>query len=92
MFPRHSHAPCTAKVHVIVMDALGAQRVLMMLTGRRYTLTRFEAQEVGTGRWRTTVDVIAGPNQVDLLEERLHRVPSVLDVEVKLRSELAATA
>jgi hypothetical protein len=90
MFPAHRHSQNTAKARVTVTDLLGVQRVLTMLTGRNYALTHFDAEEMGEGRWRITLDVLAGSEQVDLLEARLQRLPSVLVVDVKLRA-LAAT-
>ncbi|MFW3171987.1 hypothetical protein [Geodermatophilus sp. CPCC 206100] len=92
MLPRHSHSKNTAKLSVTVTDLSGVQRVLTMLTGRNYALTYFAADEATAGRWRTTLDVILGADQLDLLEARLHRVPSVLDVEMRSSPELAATA
>lgn len=92
MLPRHSHAQNTAKLSVTVTDLSGVQRVLTLLTGRNYALTYFQAEEAAAGRWRTTLDVILGSDQLELLEARLHRVPSVLDVEMRFGPELAATA
>jgi acetolactate synthase regulatory subunit len=92
MLPRFSQARNTAKLHVTVTDLPGIQRVLTMLTGRQYMLTRFDAEEEGAGRWRASLDLIADPEQVELLEARLHRVPSVLAVDVTLGGALAATA
>ena len=92
MLPRHSHAENTAKVFVTVTDLIGVQRVLTMLTGRGYVLTRIEAEEAGAGRWRVTLDLIADPEQVQLLEARLHRIPSVLSLDVRMGGALAATA
>jgi hypothetical protein len=89
MLPRPS--PYAAKVHVTVPDLAGVQRVLMLLTGRRNQLTHFAAEEAGVGRWRVTLDVVAGPDEVDLLEARLHRLPSVLGVDVRRGVALAAT-
>ena len=89
---RHGQARNTAKLHVTVTELAGVQRVLTMLTGRRYQLTRFDAEEEGAGRWRVGLDLVADPGQVELLEARLHRVPSVLAVDVKPAGALAATA
>ncbi len=41
-------------------------------------LTRFEADDAGDGRWRVVLDVVT--DQVQLLEARLHRNPSVFGV------------
>ena len=92
MLSRHSHTRNAAKLHVTVTDLFGAQRVLTMLTGRNYMLTRFDAEEAGAGRWRVSLDLTADPTQVELLEARLHRFPSVLVVDVELGGALAATA
>ncbi|MGY1706055.1 hypothetical protein ACI79C_15930 [Geodermatophilus sp. SYSU D00697] len=92
MLPRPDHTRDAAKLHVTVTDLLGAQRVLTMVTGRNYRLTRFDAEEAGAGRWRVTLDLVAVPDQVELLEARLHRFPSVLAVDVDRGGALAATA
>jgi hypothetical protein len=92
MLSRHSHTRTAAKLHVTVTDLLGTQRVLTMLTGRNYVLTRFDAEEAGAGRWRVSLDLTADPEQVELLEARLHRFPSVLAVDVEWGGALAATA
>ncbi len=90
MLPRHSHAQNTAKLTVTVTDLSGVQRVLTLLTGRSYALTYFQAEEAAAGRWRTTLDVIVDSDQLELLEARLHRVPSVLGVERRFSPELSA--
>jgi hypothetical protein len=92
MLPRHSHTHNTVKAHVTVSDLIGVQRVLTLLTGRRYVVTRFDAEEVGDGRWRMTLDLTAGPDEADVLGARLHRIPSVLDVDVQPGGVLGATA
>ncbi|MGY1854979.1 hypothetical protein [Modestobacter sp. SYSU DS0290] len=92
MFPRHSHTPNAAVLHVLVADLPGVQRVLTLLIGRNHTLTRCDAEEAGAGRWSVRLDVIADPDELDLLEARLHRIPSVLTVDVRSRGALAATA
>jgi hypothetical protein len=89
---RHGHARNTAKLHVTVTDLAGVQRVLTMLTGRSYLLTHFDAEEEGAGRWRVGLDLVADRDQVGLLEARLHRVPSVLVVDVEPAGALAVTA
>jgi acetolactate synthase regulatory subunit len=91
MFPAHTHSQNTAKARVTVTDLLGVQRVLTMLTGRNYSVTHFDAEEMGEGRWRITLDLRADAHQVDLLEARLHRLPSVLVVDVTVPAALAAT-
>jgi hypothetical protein len=80
------HAPqaavCTARVEVTVTDLPGVQRVLTLLTGRNYTLIRFEAEEAGSGRWRVRVDsAVPQRDQIELLGARLQRMPSVLTVD-----------
>jgi hypothetical protein len=90
MLPRPSQN--AVKVHVTVPDLAGVQRVLVLLTGRRNQLTHFAAEEAGVGRWRVTLDVVAGSDDVDLLEARLNRLPSVLVVDVRRGAALAATA
>jgi hypothetical protein len=78
-----------AKLRVTVTDLSAVQRVLTLLTGRAYVLTRFDAEEAGGGRWRLSIDTIADPDGADLLEARLHRVPSVLDVDLRRSPGLA---
>ncbi|GAA4753433.1 hypothetical protein GCM10023328_40870 [Modestobacter marinus] len=96
MSPRHTtHAGTThdaAKVRVVVTDALGLQRVLTLLTGRHHAFTRLSAEEAGTGRWTVGVDLLATPDEVDLVVARLHRLPCVLTVDVTLAGRLASTA
>ncbi len=70
----------TARLHLTVTDLPAVQRVITLLTGRNYVLTRFEADDAGDGRWRVVLDVVADPDQVQLLEARLHRNPSVFGV------------
>jgi hypothetical protein len=77
------------KVHVTVTDLVGVQRVLTLLTGRRHAVTRLAAEEAGAGRWRLCVDTVADPDELDLLEARLHRLPSVLDVACRRGGPLA---
>ncbi len=85
MYQNTRHAAVSSvRVHATVMDMTGVQRVLTLLTGRNYSLTRFEAEEAGGGRWRLRIESIAAePEDVELLEARLHRVPSTLVVDVQ---------
>ena len=85
MYQNTRHAAVSSvRVHATVMDMTGVQRVLTLLTGRNYALTRFEAEEAGGGRWRLRIESIAAePEDVELLEARLHRVPSTLVVDVQ---------
>lgn len=84
--------PSTVRLYVTVVDTVAVQRVLTMLTGRSYALTHFEAEEAGAGRWRLSIDATIAPDDVEVLELRLHRIPSVLAVSVRAGSSLAATA
>lgn len=80
---RHA-AVSSVRIHATVTDMAGVQRVLTLLTGRDYSLTRFEAEEAGGGRWRLRIETIATrPEQVDLLQARLQRVPSTLVVDAQ---------
>jgi hypothetical protein len=80
---RHA-AVSTARIHATVTDMSGVQRVLTLLTGRNYTLTRFEAEEAGGGRWRLRIESVADqPEQVELLKARLQRVASTLVVDAQ---------
>ena len=81
----------TVRLHLTVTDVLGVQRVLAMLTGRRYALTRFAADGAGDGHWRVTLDVLADADQVELLGARLDRSPSVLTLGLESGAALAAT-
>ena len=81
----------TVRLHLTVTDVLGVQRVLTMLTGRRYALTRFAATSAGDGPWRVTLDVLADADQVELLAARLDRSPSVLTLGLESGAALAAT-
>ena len=67
MYQNTRHAAVSSvRVHATVMDMTGDQRVLTLLTGRNYSLTRFEAEEAGGGRWRLRVESIAAePEDVD---------------------------
>lgn len=81
----------TVRLHLTVTDVLGVQRVLTMLTGRRYALTRFAADGASDGHWRVTLDVLADADQVELLGARLDRSPSVLTLALESGAALAAT-
>jgi hypothetical protein len=89
---QHSTPTNAAEVHVVVTDALGLQRVLTMLTARQHAFTRLAAEQAGAERWTIRVDLIATPDQVDLVAARLHRLPCVLTVDVRSAGRLAATA
>jgi hypothetical protein len=78
------------KLYVTVPDLPTVQRVLVLLTGRRYPLTRFEAEEAGAGRWRVSLDTVVDADEAELLEARLQRLPSVLTVEVRRSVVLSA--
>jgi len=80
----------TAKLHVTVTDLPGVQRVLTLLTGRAYVLTRFEAEEAGAGRWRVGIDTVLDADGAELLEARLLRLPDVLAVDLRRGAVLAA--
>ena len=81
----------TVRLHLTVTDVLGVQRVLTMLTGRRYALTRFAADGADDGHWRVALDVLADADQVELLGARLDRSPSVLTLALESGATLAAT-
>lgn len=83
-------AGSTARLHLTVTDLPAVQRVLTLLTGRNYELTRFEAEHTGDGRWRVALAVLATPDQVQLLGARLRRSPSVLTVGLVSGAALAA--
>ena len=93
MSPHHHHADAraTAKVAVLVCDVAGVQRILTLLTGRNCAITRFEAEEAGSGRWRLSVDCVVDAPGADLLAARLQRIPSVLTVRLRRGGHLAAT-
>jgi len=78
-----------AKLRVTVSDLSAVQRVLTLLTGRAYPLTRFDAEEAGEGRWRLSVDTVVDADGAALLEARLDRMPSVLSVDVRRSAALA---
>jgi hypothetical protein len=85
MYQNTRHAAVSSvRIHATVMDMSGVQRVLSLLTGRTYSLARFEAEEAGGGRWRLRIESTAvEAEDVELLEARLHRVPSTLVVDVQ---------
>jgi hypothetical protein len=83
MLPRDARSHNTTKVTVTVTDLPAVQRVLALLTGRQYQVTRFNAEEFGAGRWRTSFDLMTSAAQGQLLTDRLHRIPSVLLVDVE---------
>ncbi len=92
MTTHHDPVARAAKVRVAVTDALGLQRVLIMLTGRNHAFTRLAAEEADQGRWTVTVDLTATPHELDLVTLRLERLPSVLTVDVSAPGRLAAIA
>ena len=93
MSSNHDTTPLhPTKFHVLVTDLIGVQRVLMMLCGRSYEPTRFEAEEAGSGRWRVRFDTCATDSGADLLSARLHRQVGVLNVEHQSAGVLAASA
>jgi acetolactate synthase regulatory subunit len=92
MHVRSAATPNAAKVRVVVTDAVGLQRVLTMLAGRQHPFTRLEAEEAGGGRWSIDLDLVAQPGQIELVTARLHRLPSVLTVDVAWAQPLATTA
>jgi hypothetical protein len=85
MYQNTRHAAVSSvRIHVTVTDLTGVQRVLTLLNGRNYSLTRFEAEEAGGGRWRLRIEsTTVTPGQVELLEARLQRVPDTLLVDVQ---------
>jgi hypothetical protein len=85
MYQNFRHAAVSSvRIQATVTDMTGVQRVLTLLAGRGYPLTRFEAEEAGDGRWRLRIESIATqPEHVELLRARLQRVPSTLVVDVQ---------
>jgi hypothetical protein len=81
----------TVRLHLTVTDLPGVQRVLAVLTARRYALTRFAADGAGDGLWRVTLDVLADADQVELLGARLARSPSVLALGLESGAALTVT-
>jgi hypothetical protein len=90
--PRHHPrtADLVAEVQLVVTDQVGVQRVLMLLTGRRHAVTRFEARQTGADRWQLSLDTADDQQELQLLEARLLRLPTVLTVEVLRPAGLAA--
>ena len=78
----HVAATRAAKVRVVVTDVVGLQRVLTLLTGRQHAFSRLEAEEAGDDRWTVSFDLVDSPTRADLVAARLHRLPSVLTVEI----------
>ena len=73
------------RVVVVVADLPTVQRLLVMVVGRRHTITHLEAEEAPSGRWRVTLDCALDGGDPDLLLERLRRIPTVLTVAVRGR-------
>lgn len=80
------------RFRVLVTDLVAVQRVLVMLSGRSYEPTRFEAEEAGAGRWRVRFDTRMTDQGADLLTARLQRQVGVLDVEYRSTGFLASSA
>ena len=92
MSSEHGQTPLFAtKFRVLVTDLASVQRVLMMLCGRSYEPTRFEAEEAGSGRWRVGFDTCTTDRGAGLLTARLHRQIGVLDVEHESAGVLAVS-
>ncbi len=70
----------TARLHLTVTDLRGVQRVLTLLIGPNTCSPASRPTTQGDGRWRVALDVVADPDQVQLLEARLHRNPGVFGV------------
>lgn len=85
MYQNTRHAAVgSARIHATVTDMPGVQRVLTLLNGRNYSLTRFEAEEAGAGRWRLRIEALAAqPEDVELLTARLQRAASTLVVHAE---------
>jgi hypothetical protein len=84
MYDNREAPVCPARIHALVADMPSVQRVLTLLTGRNYPLTRFEAEEAGGGRWRLRIETMAAEDgQVELLVTRLQRLVSVLVVSTE---------
>ena len=81
-----------AKLRILVTDALGLQRVLTLLTGRQHAFTRLEAEEAGDDRWTISFDLRDAPARTELVAARLHRLPSVLTVDVTTAGPVSASA
>jgi hypothetical protein len=87
----HSSTTASLKFHVTVSELTSVQRVLVLLIGRAYRITRFEAEEAGAGCWRLALDCTADDRDADLLEARLLRLPTVLRVDRGRGLSLAGT-
>lgn len=74
-------ASSSVQFYITVPDLISVQRILVLLTGRAHRITRFAAEEARSGRWQLALECTADDNQADLLEARLHRLPSVLEVD-----------
>lgn len=84
MYQNTRHAAVSSvRVNATVTDLSSVQRVMILLTGRNYSLTRFEAEEAGGGRWRLRIEALAEREHVEILAARLQRVPSTLVVDVQ---------
>lgn len=94
MYQNTRHAAVgSARIHVTVTDMPGVQRILTLLTGRNYSLARFEAEEAGAGRWRLRIEAFsARPEDVELLKARLQRVASTLVVHCEWSGFSSAAA
>ena len=53
------------------------------------SLTHFEAEAAGAGRWRLSIGTMADTDGAELLEARLLRLPSVLTVDLDRSAALA---
>lgn len=84
-------ASSSVKFYVTVPDLMSVQRILVLLTGRAHRITRFAAEETRAGRWRLALECTADDKQADLLEARLHRLPTVLEVDRRRGISPAAT-
>jgi hypothetical protein len=84
MYQYVRHAPVSsARIHATVTDMAGVQRVLTLLTGRNYALTRFEAEEAGGGQWRLRIEAVVDEPEHELLTARLQRLASTLVVDAE---------
>jgi hypothetical protein len=81
--PSSFSADHAVTLRVTVVSLPDAQRVLTVLTGRAYTVTRFEAEESTAGCWRLTIDLFLPADAVDLVRARLERLPGALAVAAR---------